>query len=214
MKWKSSASVLIIVSLVSVLVGQIVSLVMANPGLWLLGFPSEPVKTPPEIVFQSPLNDQTYDSNPIWLNFTIVKPESWFFVANSTYIKPNNYIYVNITSVSYSIDSITSKNIPILDVTDLLVENTPSRTLNFSTTLSLPKGAHNLTINLQCTSYYWGDHYSIPSNITLNFSSETVCFTVLGSVPEFPSWTILPLVLTITLFSIIVRKQLHKAKVS
>jgi len=146
----------------------------------------------------------------IWLNFTIVKPESWFFVANSTYIKPNNYVYVNITSVSYSIDSITSKNIPILDVTDLLVENTPSRTLNFSTTLSLPKGAHNLTINLQFTSYYWGIHYSIPSNITLNFSSQTVCFTVLDSVPEFPSWTILPLLIVVTLVGVIVRNKFSR----
>ncbi len=33
-------------------------------------------------------------------------------------------------------------------------------------------------------------------------------------VPEFPSWTILPLILTITLFSIIFKRKLHKAKVS
>ena len=33
-------------------------------------------------------------------------------------------------------------------------------------------------------------------------------------IPEFPSWVILPLVLTIILFSLVIRKQLDKAKVS
>ena len=36
----------------------------------------------------------------------------------------------------------------------------------------------------------------------------------IDSIPEFPSWTILPLVLTITLFSVMVKRKLHKAKVS
>jgi len=33
-------------------------------------------------------------------------------------------------------------------------------------------------------------------------------------IPEFPSWAILQLILTITMFIIVIRKQLHKAKVS
>jgi len=39
-------------------------------------------------------------------------------------------------------------------------------------------------------------------------------FEAPNNIPEFASWTILPLVLTITLFSLIGRKQLHKAKAS
>jgi hypothetical protein len=35
-----------------------------------------------------------------------------------------------------------------------------------------------------------------------------------GNIPEFPSWTILPLFLTVTLFLIVVKTHLHKAKVS
>jgi hypothetical protein len=35
-----------------------------------------------------------------------------------------------------------------------------------------------------------------------------------GVVPEFPSWIIIPLVLTITLFSVVVKRKLHRAKVS
>lgn len=31
----------------------------------------------------------------------------------------------------------------------------------------------------------------------------------LNSIPEFPSWTILPLILTITLFSVVVKRKLH-----
>ncbi|MEJ2281894.1 MAG: hypothetical protein P8X97_08350, partial [Candidatus Bathyarchaeota archaeon] len=36
----------------------------------------------------------------------------------------------------------------------------------------------------------------------------------IDSIPEFPSWTILPIVLIITFFSIIIKKQLYEAKVS
>jgi nitrous oxidase accessory protein len=35
-----------------------------------------------------------------------------------------------------------------------------------------------------------------------------------GAIPEFPSWIVLPLALVITLFSVVVRKHMHKAKVS
>ena len=36
----------------------------------------------------------------------------------------------------------------------------------------------------------------------------------LNSIPEFPSWAILPLVLTITLFSVVVKRKLYTVKVS
>jgi len=182
---KALALILVLALLFSLLVGtRVVKLGMANPGLWLLGFPRDPVQTSPELIFQSPINNQTYDFPSVWLNFTIVKPESWFFVANPDYISPNNYIYVNITSISYTIDGITSETIPISDVTDLLVEYSPSRSLNFSTNLTLPEGAHNLTVSLQCDSYYWGSHHYLPDSIQMNFSSEVVDFTITsGSSP-------------------------------
>lgn len=207
MKRKSSSLVIIIAFLVSIILGICASLVMANPGLWLLGFPREPIKTPPEIVFQSPLNNQTYDSNFMWLNFTIVKPESWFFVADDRYIQPNNYIYVNITAISYSVDDIIIENISIVDVTDLLVEKLPSRLLNFSSNISLPEGEHTLIIDLQCKSYYWGSHHNLPANINLNFSSEPVNFTTTETIPEFPSWMILPIFLIVTIVVLLFRKK-------
>jgi N-acetylneuraminic acid mutarotase len=46
------------------------------------------------------------------------------------------------------------------------------------------------------------------------YSAVNEKYTPAGYIPEFPSWAILPLVLTVTLFSIIIKKQLHKAKVS
>ncbi len=187
MKKQAFTATLLSTLLITALAGILfVNLVNANPGLWLLGFPRDPVKTPPEIIFQSPMNNQTYDPNFLWLNFTIVKPESWFLVANANYISPNNYIYVNITSVSYTIDGITSERMPLHDVTDLLVEQSPSRSLDFSTNLSLPEGAHNLTVSIQCDSYYWGSDNTLPSNIQINFSSEVVYFTIANAEP-FPA---------------------------
>ena len=212
MNRKSSSLVIIITFLASTIAGPCASLVMANPGLWLLGFPRDPVKTPPEIVFQSPLNDQTYYSNFMWLNFTIIKPESWFFVADGSYIQPNNYIYVNVTTVSYSVDGITIENTPIIDVTDLLVEKLPSRLLNFSTNMSLPEGEHTLTVHLRCESYYWSSESSIPANISVNFSSEPVHFTIIEPIPEFPSWIIIPLFFLISVIALVSNNYLIKNK--
>jgi hypothetical protein len=46
---------------------------------------------------------------------------------------------------------------------------------------------------------------------TINYIQE---LSYGGSIPEFPSWIILPLVLTATVFLIIVKRKLHDAKVS
>jgi hypothetical protein len=213
MKRKASTLTLILTLLLSLLIGiSLVKLGTANPMLWLLGFPSSPVQTPPEIVFQSPIN-QTYDSNSMWLNFTIVKPESWFFVANN--ISPNNYIYVNITSISYTVDGITNESIPVSDVTDLLVEYSPDRSLNFSTKLTLPEGPHNLTVNLQRDSYYVDRAFTslYPSNIQMNFTSEVMYFTVTTSTPtSTPTMLVIVPMVSVAVVGIVLLVYFKKRK--
>jgi hypothetical protein len=180
---------LILVLLVSLLAAsQVVKLGTANP-LWLLFFPRAAVETPPTITFQSPTN-RTYDSDNVWLNFTIVKPESWFGVAINIY--PSNYVYVNITSLSYTIDGNVSESIQFRDFNASLVEENPERSLNFSTKLTLPEGPHNLTVNLQCDSYYV-ETFTRPylSNTQMNFTSEAVYFNVAAANASAPTMLVM-----------------------
>lgn len=188
-KRRTRTSALLLMLLVSVLAtSQVVKLGPAN-SLWLLFFPRAVVETPPTITFQSPTN-RTYDSNHVWLNFTIVKPESWFGVAINIY--PSNCVYVNITSLSYTIDGNVSESIQFRDFNASLVEEYPDRSLNFSTKLKLPDGPHNLTVNLQCDSYYV-ETFDRPylSNTQMNFTSDVVYFNVAASTASAPTMLVM-----------------------
>ena len=55
---------------------------------------------------------------------------------------------------------------------------------------------------------------SIHIYFTYNQNTKTVEIIGTEAIPEFPSWAILPLVLTITLFSVIIKRRLYQAKVS
>ena len=62
--------------------------------------------------------------------------------------------------------------------------------------------------------------FSAPGGATYDFifqgtvsdwsNTQTVTFEENAVIPEFPSWLILPLILTITMFSIIVKRNLHR----
>ena len=45
-----------------------------------------------------------------------------------------------------------------------------------------------------------------------NYRTENEKYTPIGYIPEFHSWTILPLILTVTLIGILVRKKLKKVE--
>ncbi len=53
--------------------------VAANPVAYM-NFPSEnePIMIPPTIVVHSPVQNSTFYSPEVWLNFTITKPIEWF----------------------------------------------------------------------------------------------------------------------------------------
>jgi hypothetical protein len=184
MKRTASAIISTFVSL-SVIVAASVNLAMANPGP-LLPFPyGEPVTTPPTIVVYSPVQNQTYNSTDVWLNFTIIKPETWF--PSGPLAEHYNAVFGNVTSVYYIVDDGGRQDITVHDTDTLFIANSP-RTLNFSTLLTLAEGVHSLKVSLEADSYYvvQTDQGFTLRSIPLHGDSETTGFTV--AVPEsFPT---------------------------
>ncbi len=174
--------VLFFVLLISAVAGAIsINLATANPGP-LLFFPTEPVTTQPTIIVNSPVQNQTYNSTDVWLNFTIIKPETWFAFnigafENGTRISNT---FGNITSVYYTVDGNERQNITVHDNTYLVDLVSPTRTLNFSTKLALTPEVHTIKITIEADSYYVVNYYgSEPfSSVKVYGNSEPVRFTV------------------------------------
>jgi hypothetical protein len=183
MKRTATALTLVMALLFSAAVVTIsVNLAMANPGP-LFSFPQhEPVTTLPTIVVQSPVQNQTYTSTDVWLNFTIIKPETWFAidVFRRADHSPGTQSFVNITSIYYVVDGGKRQNIPVHDI-DSLFDTPPTFTLNFSTNLTLTEGSHNVKVSLEADSYYvvsYADWSNPFSRVKLQADSETVNFTI------------------------------------
>jgi hypothetical protein len=174
-KWGLTAA-FISVLLLSAVAGTIaVDLVTANPGP-LLFFPEDPVTTPPTIVVDSPVQNQTYKSTDLWLNFTIVKPDAWF--PNRDW-DVGNLIFGNITSVYYTLDGGQRQNISVCD-TNSLFDASPTQTLHVSTNLTLAKGAHEVKVLFEANSYYVSDYANgTLSSVKVHGESEPATFTVL-----------------------------------
>jgi hypothetical protein len=181
MKRTALALTLVLALLFSTVAGvMFIYLATANPAP-LFPFPwDEPVTTPPTIVVHSPVQNQTYGSTDVLLNFSIVKPETWF---PSGHLKEHGYnegVFGNVTSVYYVVDGGERQNITVHD-TDTLFTANAARTLNFSIDLVLAEGPHNVTVNLDADSYYVlpiaGQGWSLPS-VVVHSESETVNFTV------------------------------------
>ncbi|MGD0645402.1 MAG: hypothetical protein ABSA75_10905 [Candidatus Bathyarchaeia archaeon] len=143
-------------------------------------FLAEPITTPPTIVVYSPVQNESYDSPNVLLNFSVIKPDAWFPVgeANST-----GAVFGNVTSVYYAVDGGERQNITVHDVNSLLFNSFVPQTLSFSTTLNLTAGAHNVQISVEADSYYVENILSYQVNSVVVFgSSEPVSFTV--ALPE------------------------------
>ncbi len=142
-----------------------VNLATANPApLFPLPW-DKPVTTPTTIVVHSPVQNQIYNSTEVWLNFSIiVKPES---------------VFENVTSVYYVVDGSERQYIAVHDIETLFYPS--SRTLNFSCSLTLKEGAHNVTVSLEADSYYVlyvvGQGFTLPS-VAMHVASETIYFNV------------------------------------
>jgi len=177
---------LVLALLFSTVAGAVfVNLATANPAP-LFAFSNEPKTTPPTIVVHSPVQNQNYNSTNVWLNFTIVKPESWFAIDVGSHAdhSPLTETFVNISSVYFTVDGGERQNIPVHDI-DSLFDAEPIFNLNFSTMLPLTAGAHTVKVGLEADSYYvvsYSYNFSEAlSSVKLDAESYTVHLTVADS---------------------------------
>ena len=176
----------IVALLLSATTGAIsINLAVADP-IWVLDFPTEPILKSPTVVVHSPVQNQIYNSTNVWLNFNIVKPESWFAidVAHHADHSPLTETFVNISSVYFTVDGGERQNIPVKDI-DSLFDTAPIFNLNFSTMLPLTAGAHTVKVGLEADSYYVVNYaYNFSealSSVKLDAKSYTINLTVAGS---------------------------------
>ena len=82
------------------------------------------------------------------------------------------------------------------------------------TSTALPAPRHSLglvVINDLLYAIRGSYEYALDGSYDYAISDETLRFTPIGYIPEFPSWTLLPLFLTATLVIAIFRKSLKKS---
>ena len=171
----------------------IVDLAKADPvGLMdaLDCYPRAPITTPPAIVVNSPVQNETIDSPHMWLNFTVIKPDAWF---PSDVSDAFNYgeIFGNVTSVYYVVDGGGRQNIPVHDLNTLFsnAEFQP-RTLSFSTTLNLTAGTHSVYVGVEADSYYWPYGLNLPPSPGIGFSNLIPSISVVSGGVEPVNFTV------------------------
>lgn len=180
---KALAPTLILTLLFLVVVCAVsVKMAVANP-TWGADFPREPDTTPPAIILHSPLQNQAFNSTNISLNFTVAKPEIWFKESSNQEL---TWILGNITSVSYEVDGGEKQNLTVHDTSTYITALMLPRTLNFSLSLTLPEGTHDITVRVEAESYYVPLGYLTgpPFSITVHGESELVSFIVVEPEPE------------------------------
>ena len=152
-----------------------------------------------------------------------------FCPLNRTY--DSRFLTLNLTfgvglgvkcSMNYSIDGKHEGSIPLVpkNPTELHVIN---EGIGLVTLPELSEGSHCLTVNVLCGIYdYHGANppgapfkptFPGSADYTVSYT-DTVYFTISTSpeqeIPEFPAWTILPLLLTATLAIMVGKKRLPK----
>jgi len=175
----------------------------------------------------------------VWIssgNLKVVKADSTDYIRYSsgvTIFSPlhttynSRFLALNLTyaaglgiehSLNYSIDGKYEGPIPLTskNPTELHVVNVQ---IGYVTLPELSEGSHCLTVNVLCGLYnYHGANLpGAPFIPTFPGSSDyiatwthTIFFTIDTSIPEFPSWIILPLFATATLIVVLVRKRLMR----
>lgn len=150
---------------------------MANPGI-ATAFPFEPLKALPSVVVYSPIQNETYYSPHLLLNFTVFKPDIWFNTAA-------HVVYGNLRSAYCIVDGGKPQNITVSDPypSDGIAGSTlPPSNLTLSLNLNLTAGAHSVEIGVESNSYYLGPDWFPLSHTVLNATFEPINFTV--ALPE------------------------------
>jgi hypothetical protein len=212
------AKVVLIVACISVLAmfGESISLVQANPYQDLGYVPPDQYTLPPKITVIEPINNSSFATDNIALTINASLPESpkalntfiWSIVCQTDWSNTSIEIYKNI-GFNNSIE---------------LDHPYPSNHYYYGTTniANIPSGQHELTIIVVAGGLYDAHTPDIPSYYRFKINeTETVSFSTVSSttdpiptsspsVPEFSYLTILPIVLTIPIVLVIVRKRLRR----
>ncbi len=130
----------------------------ANPTWGTSATPIPPITDQPQIVITSP-NSIEYD-NPVPLNITIIQPDSW--VNKTIFVLPNGWVD-NSDSVVVGQNKLTSITCIIDGQSINFWKGTPvgygityylPKVTQFSATMTLSKGQHNLQVNVLAVSDY------------------------------------------------------------
>jgi len=181
-------------------------------------------------LFVIPPTNAQYTSDgqdfPLAGPINIISPTNITYNSNNLTLKVTSLYLLGpeYASLSYSLDGASNVTIPLTGIqeprevtrtyangTIVIVNSTLNVpfTLNGEQTfLKLSEGPHHIVVYAKYTANNNIGYDISTVNFTISPNSET------ASIPEFPSWIILPFVLTITLFSIIVKRKLHNIKVS
>ena len=184
---------------------QIVEVAKANP-VALSWLPTRPDVSQPEIVVQSPSQNQQFTLDGVSLNFTVVKPESWFgneTLSGST--SPVAY-YSNgeIVTVQYTLNG-KSENVSVNDDKVLKEYKLPlQRTLSYSLNLSLPEGKYVLDVHVAALAYYmptdnWDAnlHGGVISCETNEVAADSTQLTFYVTDTDKPAFELSPLTLVV-----------------
>jgi hypothetical protein len=148
-------SILVIIFLMEPLV--LVRVADANPTWGTSATPIPPITDPPQIIINSP--SPTEYNNPVFLNITIIQPDTW--ISRTSHVLPNGWVD-NSDSVVVGQNKLNSISCIIDGQTIVLWKGTPigsnaityymPRVTQFSASLNLSKGQHNLQVNVLAES--------------------------------------------------------------
>jgi hypothetical protein len=183
---------------------QFVSLAKANP----VPYPSTPNTDLPTLTVQTPQNhSDIYAENSFILNYSITKPDSW-----------NNY-HLGIPVIGNYVVFVYLDN----NLLDTFLDYRPYEhvTKNYSLVLNgLTNEWHTIKIDVRARTFYKTtkaaknplEHF-MNTSATINFNiiaeNKKILLTIdeTATIPEFPSWIILPLTMIVTLIAVGARRK-------
>ena len=177
--------------------------------------------TSPTVQIQSPSQFEAYNSNDVWLNFTVTKPKIWLDDFSETYGAAVAFSYWGqFDYVQYSLDGVKSNSIPVDDVPLYTTyQSLPPASFNFSIKLNdLSVGQHILSVSVSgkvYKDYNWTSQkpntLPIAGTSEINFSTSDLTPspspTPTPSVPEFSWLMILSLFLFLLAIATLVRSR-------
>jgi hypothetical protein len=197
---KKASGVVFVFVLMSSL--QVFSLVKANP----VPHPSKPNTELPTLTVQTPQNySDIYAENSFILNYSVTKPDSW------------DHYHLGIPVIGYYQVFVYLDNNQI----DSFIERPYHPfTKNYSVVLNeLTNGWHTLQIDVKATTFYQITKSAKPLE-HINNTSATINFHIIAqnktillnthettTIPEFPSWAVLPITLAATLLAAVMRRK-------